>query len=84
MTKGPTLKATSSVNFVSLWVYGRLGLCLTMPEPMVIEMSSPSADMHDREIEYGLEGRLTGSIFPSWYMLTTLQDWPSLDTAHII
>ena len=30
----PTLKATSSESFVSLWGYGRLGLYLTMFKPM--------------------------------------------------
>ena len=34
VTEGPTLKATSSESFVSIWTEGRLGLHLTMLKPM--------------------------------------------------
>ena len=34
VTDEPTLKATSSENFASLWAYRRLGLHLTMLKPM--------------------------------------------------
>ena len=53
----PTLKATSSDSFASLWAFGKLGFTLPCSHQWKGGMSSQNADVHDREIRYGPEGR---------------------------
>ena len=85
----PTLKATSSESFVSLWAYGRLGLHLTMLKPMdrENELIKCWCAGEGNKVRTGkqMDRKQTGhKICTSWCMLTTLGDWPSPDIAHII